>query len=384
MEIYLRLNDDLERDYAFQIEKDDTFGSKLMKLFDPNNGLAQYMVLRPSVFYKDVPRGLYKSTQPGFLTEQGCLLFDYSADEERYLEPLELRGKKVWEQLWPGQLVVPRYQKSWATILCFAAVMLGWLYTDLPDVVSPTPGICFTNQLSRGFMYLAERHGYPQVAAKLAEEIQVNSTGLLAQWLFFTLHVMKVVLITSFFYSGLINPISLNPLKIYSARQAFTAGSNKELAELLRSFGWIGAKRATYDDYRDSYYQAAIDKAGGTVAAYKAGVLKKASDPGVALSAGEGFQTPLENRFKENTFKTMEERRKFVLSEDYFVQLEKDLKHNIEKCNGDVAKINAEIRRFRKYGFFEAGEELQRLVQLRKEVAPSRESSKDKEEKKTN
>ncbi|AAS53752.1 AFR381Cp [Eremothecium gossypii ATCC 10895] len=383
MEIYVRLNDDLERDYAFQIEKDDTFESKLMKLFDRKEGLARYMVLRPSVFYKDVPRGLCKSTHPGFLTEQGCLLFDYNANKEQHLQPLELREKKVWEQMWPGQLVVPQYEKSWATILGFAALMLAWLYTDLPDVVSPTPGICFTNQLSRMFMYLAQTHGYPHVAAKLAEEIQVNSTGLLAQWLFFTLHVVKVALIALFFYSGLINPISLNPVKVYSARQAFTAGSNKELAEVLRSFGWIGAKRATYDDYRDTYYQAAIDKAGGTVAAYKSGILKKASDPGVALSAGEGFQTPLENRFRENTFKTMEERRKFVLSEDYFVQLEKDLKNNIEKCNGDVAKVNAEIRRFRKFGFFDAGEELQRLVQLRKEVVPSRESNEDKKEKKT-
>lgn len=375
MEIYVRINDDFENDYAFQVSKEDTFQSKTMKIFDEKDGLSQFMVLRPSIFHKDYPIGLYKSTHPGFLTENGCLIFHYDADKPQYLEELDLTKKKIWEQLWPGQLVVPKWEKSKQTIVIYTLIILVWLYTDLPDIISPTPGICLTNQLSKKIMVLANSFGYPGVAAKLAEEIKVNSAGVVAQWLFFVLHIVKVLLITSFFYTGLANPISFNPWRFYKTRTVVISKQNLKLKEILRSVGWIGAKRATYDDYRDTYYKYAIEKAGGPVPAYKSGAMKKAANPGIALTSGEGFQTPLDKRFDGSTFKVMEESRKFVLSEEYFIQLEKDLKSNIKDCEGDVPKINAEIRRFRRYGLFECGEEVSKLVEQRKEVAPEASTS---------
>ena len=98
-----------DSDYAFQVSKEDTFQSKTMKIFDEKDGLSQFMVLRPSIFHKDCPIGLYKSTHPGFLTENGCLIFHYDADKPQYLEELDLTKKKIWEQLWPGQLVAVSY-----------------------------------------------------------------------------------------------------------------------------------------------------------------------------------------------------------------------------------------------------------------------------------
>lgn len=383
MELYVRMNDDVEYDYAFQVDKDDTLASKTMKIFDPEEGLSRYMVLRPSIFYKDTPVGFYKSMHPGFLTENGCLLFDYDAGNAQYLEKLDLDKKKVWEQLWPGQLVIPAWEKDKRTILVFVFIMLGWLYTDLPDCISPTPGICLTNQFSKRVMHIADYLGYHAIATKLGEEIQPNSAGVTAQWLFFAFHLVKLLVISSLFYTGLINPISFNPVLFYNSRKFVISKNNEKLKSTLQKVGWIGARRATYDDYRDTYYNYVIEKCGGPVSAYKMGVMKNAASPGLTLSAGEGFQTDLKNRLEHCTFSKMESARKFELSEDYFLQLEKDLKENIKKCKDDIPKCNAEIRRFRKYGLFECGEELSKLVAMRKEVDTAAESKpQDEQEKK--
>ncbi|SCW00762.1 LAFE_0C11430g1_1 [Lachancea fermentati] len=375
MEIYIRFNDDCENDYAFQVSKEDTFQSKTMKIFEETGGLSHYMVLKPSIFYKDRPIALYKSMHPGFLTENGCVIFHYDADKKEYLEKLDLTDKKIIDQLWPGQLVVPKWEVNRKTVIIYILTILAWLYTDLPDVISPTPGICLTNQVSKRIMVLAYKFNYVGVANKLKEEIQVNSAGVIAQWLFFLLHILKVLIVTSIFYTGMANPISFNPFKFYSTRSIVVTKNKATIKDTLRDLGWIGAKRATYDDYRDTYYKYAIDKAGGMVPAYKSGAMKSAASPGVALTNGEGFQTPLDKRFTESTFKTMEKSGKFVLSEEYFIQLEKDLKENIKKCDGVIPNINAEIRRFRRYGLFECSEELSHLVELRKKAAADAEAA---------
>ncbi|SCU86905.1 LAFA_0E03686g1_1 [Lachancea sp. 'fantastica'] len=383
MEICVRLNDDCESDYTFQIDKNDTFDSKIMKMFNPKTGLARFMVLRPSLFYKIEPKGLTKSMHPGFLTEDGCLIYHYDCDKREYRKPLDLKNKKIWEQLWPGQLVLPQWELSYGNIATFVVLMLAWLYTDLPDVISPTPGICLTNQFSKRLAVLARNFGYNAISEKLLEETQINSAGTIAQWLFFTLHCLKVLFIALVLYTGLVNPLTVNPLNFYYTRKPIISKNTELLKETLRSVGWIGVKRATYDDYRDTYYNYRLEKAGGMVAAYKSGIMKKAATPGVLLETGEGFQTPLDKRFTESTFKTMEKSRKFVLSEEYLIQVEHDLKEQIKAIDEkEVYKINQEIRKFRRYGFFECGPQLARLVQLRQEVAAEKAAVQSEEEKK--
>ncbi|CAG61807.1 uncharacterized protein GVI51_L01265 [Nakaseomyces glabratus] len=362
MEVYVRLNDDCEHDYAFQVDKEDTIKTRVEKIFTSN--LNEIMVLRPTIFHEKKPYAFKKSVHPGFLTEGGCLLFDYDAADQKYVKDLDY-DKPLFEQLWPGQLIVPqwRYSKKYVTI--FALLMAGWLYTDLPDVISPTPGICLTNQLSRMLLPFVRRMELYELAAKLEAEIQVNFSSVDAQWLFFVLHILKIILIITFFYSGMANPISFNPYRLWNLRNELDV-HNPKFKNMLKSIGWIGARRATFDAYQGNYYNHMLEKYGGQVRAYRAGVIKRIASPGVQLHDGEGFQTPLKERFTGSTFKEMKENERFVLSEEYFVELENNLKENLDKCNGDIGKMNMEIRRFRRFGIYEPNEKLLELVTIRR------------------
>ncbi|QID87105.1 glucose repression protein [Saccharomyces pastorianus] len=394
MEIYVRLNADVERDYAFQVSNDDTINNKIRKIFPSKTGLADLMVLRPSIFHEKNPVKFYKSIHPGYLSEGGCLMFHYDADNEENLVELN-DSKPLIDQLWPGQLVVPQWRLSKKNIWTFAAVMLTWLYTDLPDAICPTPGICLTNQLSRVLIPLARHMDLPDIAAKLEQEVQANYSSLIAQWLFFVMHVFKIALITLFLKLGIANPISFNPYKLWTLRDMASPSSNSnnkngknpagasngatDLKTLLRSVGWIGAKRATYDDYQTNYYNYVIEKMGGPVAAYRAGAIRKAAAPGIQLEAGEGFQSRLEDRFTASTFTAIETERKFILSEEYFVELENNLKKILEEYDGDIGKMNAEIRRFRRFGIYEPDEKLATLVKLRREITDEKEKKANKD-----
>ncbi|QLQ82649.1 hypothetical protein HG537_0H04120 [Torulaspora globosa] len=376
MEIYVRLNNDVERDFAFQIDTDDTINTKIDKSFrEGGEGVSEFIVLRPTIFHEKQPIGYYKSMHPGYLTEGGCLIFDYDADLKEYKQRLDPE-KKLMDQLWPGQLILPEWKKSRKNIVTYVVFMLLWLYTDLPDVVSPTPGICLTNQLSRMAIPVFEHFGKHSIAEKLKEEIQVNFSGVIAQWGFFVVHILKIAFITLFFATGMVNPISFNPTVLYKIRNLQL--TDPKIKNLLRSLGWVGAKRGTYDEYQSNFYDYTIKKYGDPAKAFKAGMIRVAAAPGLRLSDGEGFQTPLDQRFSGNTFKTIKEEGKFVLSEEYYLQLENDLKKNLESCQGDIGQMNNEIRRFRRFGLYEPGDELKEMVRLRKEVKVREEAEKAK------
>ncbi len=51
MEVYVRLNDDCEHDYAFQVDKEDTIKTRVEKIFTSN--LNEIMVLRPTIFHEN-------------------------------------------------------------------------------------------------------------------------------------------------------------------------------------------------------------------------------------------------------------------------------------------------------------------------------------------
>lgn len=366
MEIYVRLNNDVERDFAFQIDTDDTIHTKISKTFRKGGeGVSDFIVLRPTIFHEKQPIDYYKSMHPGYLTEGGCLIFDYDADLKQYKQRLD-PDKKLVDQLWPGQLILPEWRKSRSNIVIYVALMLIWLYTDLPDSISPTPGICLTNQLSRIAIPIFEHFELNNVADKLREEIQVNFSSVLAQWGFFVVHILKIAFITMFFSTGMVNPISFNPSVLYKIRNLQL--NDPKIKNLLRSLGWVGARRATYDEYQGNFYNYIIEKYGDPAKAFRAGMIKVAAAPGIRLNDGEGFQTPLDQRISGSTFKTMKEEGKFVISEEYFLQLENDLKNNLDACENDIGKMNNEIRRFRRFGLYEPGKELKEMVQLRKDA----------------
>ena len=76
LDVYVRFNQDSERDYCFQINTKTTFGD-LFKIFE-----TLPIALRPSVFYHTQPIGFQKSTAPGYLTEDGNFLFEDDAAKQ--------------------------------------------------------------------------------------------------------------------------------------------------------------------------------------------------------------------------------------------------------------------------------------------------------------
>lgn len=376
MEVYIRLNDSVDKDYTFQLAQDDTINNKVKHIFSTDAKkirqkitLSDLMVIRPSIFHEYEPVEYYKSTHPGYLTEGGCLLFHVNADDPKYLEKLD-NDKPLIDQLWPGQLIVPKWRKSRKYLTIYCSLMLFWLYTDLPDVISPTPGNSLTNTLSKIVAPILENYfNRDSMAAKLREEIQPNYNTVPAQWAFFGFHVFKILFLTFFFYFSLANPFSFNPIKLYLIRNVDLSQKNDKIKNLLKSIGWIGSRRGTYDDYQTNFYDYTVKKHGGIVQAYRAGQIKIAAHPGLELNAGEGFQTPLDERFTGSTFKTIDqENPKFILSEEYYVELENNLKDLLDKADGDIGKMNEEIKRFRRFGIYEPNEKLAHVVEVRKEI----------------
>ncbi|KAH3902846.1 related to Glucose-signaling factor 2 [Saccharomycodes ludwigii] len=381
MEVFIRLNDDIERDFAFQVDKNGKFNDKIMHLFDTENGIGSFMNLKPSIFHKSKPVGFYKSIHPGYLTDNGSLLFPLDADEKEFLEELDLGNVEICKQLWPHQLIVPIWEKSGLAIFIYCAFFAFWLYTDLPDFISPTPGICLTNQVSRLVKYIVESFGYIQLAKVLENEIKPNSANKLAQIIFFSCHLFKVIFISFFFYTGFFNPISFNPLVFINTRKG--ALHKEKIKNILTEYGWIGVRRATFDEYYTDYYKYVVEKAGGQVEAYKQGILKSFSKPGVLLGKGEGFQTPIDKRFTIDTFEAMKIEKKFYLSEKYFLTVEKILKKDIDSLGENMGEIVKLLRNFRRYGLFNSNDEIKEMVQIRKSIEPDDESeSKPEQEKK--
>lgn len=365
MDVTIRFNDDYENDYIFEIKKNHTVNNYLKKLFNPDGKVAEMLPLRPSIFYSRTPSTFYKSVHPGILTPGGTVLFNFDSTDKEFLVELDPEVPLV-EQLWPGQLVVPKWDIRFFNILRYIAFCSAWLYTDLPDFISPTPGHCFTNYISWAFIPVMNYIDKPEYAEKLRSEIMPNSSGQIAQIIFFTLHVAKILVMTLFFGLGMANPISFNLMKIRKSKN-IDAG-DESVRKLLKEIGWTGLKRAPYDVYKKAFYDSVMKKYGGLVGAYKAGTLKRAANPGTVLEKGEGFSTPL-SRKDENTFEVMEKDHQYILSIAYYLQLEKDLEAEIEKCGRDVDKINNLIRDYKRYGLLNAGEKISKIIAEKEQLA---------------
>lgn len=364
MEVNVRFNADIEKDFAFQVDREEKLNDKIARIFRKDGtGMGHFMVLRPTIFHQEEPTGFYKSMHPGYMTEGGCVIYDEDADTSEYLEFLK-EEKPILDQVWPGQLILPKWDVSYGNILRFAFIMLAWLYTDLPDCISPTPGICLTNNMSRLLIPVLDYLELHDFVAHLRLEIVPGYSSLFAQWGFFTFHVFKVLLITLFFAVGLCNPVSFNPFKVFRIAKMDLA--QPSVKNLVRSLGWVGIRKGTQEQYQATFHEYIMQKYGGTVKASRAGKLRIAFNPGFPLLDGEGYQTPLSQRFEINTFDEIEKNGKFYFSEAYFIELENNLRSNVKKCGGDIGLMNTEVKRFRRFGLFEPNAKLERLVTLRK------------------
>lgn len=365
MDVTIRFHDDYEDDYIFEIQKDSTIKNYLEKIFEENGALAKILPLRPSIFYEKIPKKFYKSVHPGVLTPGGSILFNFDSTKDQFLEELDPNIPLI-QQLWPGQLIIPKWKVSYRNIVIYTIFCFVWLYTDLPDFISPTPGNCLTNYISWALIPIMDYLNKPQLSEKLKNEIQPNYSSITAQIIFFILHILKILIITFFLGLGLANPVSFNLSQIRSTKKTKT---NKEtvIKELYKTLGWTGLKRAPYEVYKKEYYDYIMNKYGGLVGSYKAGKLRRAVNPGIILSNGEGYNTPIEST--DNTFKVMKDRQKYILSDIYFKQMERDLETNLNKCDRDIEAKNNLIRNYKRYGNFESGVKIEEIFTIREKLS---------------
>lgn len=348
LEVYVRFNDDIEKDYCLQITSSTTFRD-LLKVFT-----TLPISLRPSLFYDPVPKGFVVSTAPGYLTEDGSLLFSYDTNKKEYRKKVAL-DTLVAKECWPGQLILPIWEFNYFMFYSFILLLGAWLYTDLPDFISPTPGICLTNQMTRGLATVADKFGYGQAAQALIEDI-LAPVGVTGQCLFFVFHIIKLAALFFIIYGGVFNPTRL-----------IRIGKLPEVTkETLIELGWTGSKRATIDEYREEYRDYKIKEYGGMVPAHQAGLFNKLKNLGCHLGDGEGFNTPVgKNESAEVVDGKLPMSYKLLIKQgEFFEQHVADF---------DAQQMNEAIKQFRRFGLLHSNEALAKIVETRKAASASTE-----------
>lgn len=345
IECYVRFNDDLEKDYCFQFKSTTKF-NELFKIF---NTLP--ISLRPSVFYSSKPKGFKISTSPGYLTEDGGLLFDYDATKEKYLKNVDLNDE-IGESIWPGQLIVPVWEHNDFAFYGFVTFLICWLYTDLPDFISPTPGICLTNQISKLASYVLHYFGKHSLAESFVDDLNAD-IGIVPQIVFFVFHIIKVGVIYLFLYLGLFNPIKIVKFMGPPAPKEITK-------EQLLELGWTGSKRATIDEYKEFYRDYRIKSYKSMVEAHQDGLFERLKTVGIPLTDGEGYNTPLDSKY---SIKDIIDKKKLVLSFPYLRKLEELFLEHLK-----TADVNEAGKQFRKFGLLKSDDEIKNIVAIRKEA----------------
>lgn len=354
LEIYIRFNDDFDKDYCFQVKSTDTF-KDLNRIFT-----ELPIALRPSVFHLTIPVGYKVSTSPGYLTEDGSLLFDYDTDKKKFAKVVSLNSK-ISDECWPGQLIIPIWELKTFWFYSFVSFLLVWLYTDLPDYISPTPGICFTNQVSYGLIRLAQYFDQEKWASAIINDL-LEPVSVPVQFLFFFLHFLKCAMVFMILWTGAFNPVG--------ARIPFVTSSVRTLLDVTReellAIGWTGSRRASPDEYKDFYREYKIKEHGGLVPAHKAGVFEKLKKLGVFLGEGEGFNTPLDNKSSTSVKDLLNKKdAKFGLSYEYLALLG-EFFEKYSNENEDL-KIQDLVKQYRRYGILHSNETIKKIVENRKE-----------------
>lgn len=350
IDVYIRMNEDYEKDYCFNV-KADAVVSSLTKIFD-----TLPMVLSPSYFYKPEPIGFAVSTYPGFLTSEGGLLFGDNAHKEQYLKKVD-QNALIKDVVWEGQLIVPIWEYDYSRAITIGTILLTWLYLDLPEYISPTPGTA-----PMGLLFRIIEHYFPALKDD-SKESGFDSIGW--QWGFFAFHFVKVAFIYLIIQVGGINPRTFNPIK---ARR----NAKKELnRDMLLAIGWTGARRATPEEWREENRKFKIEQAGGIVKAYHEGILEGLSTQGVALNQGEGFDSPgPEKKLAEAEAEAQRQDGKFVVSKSYFKEVYEGVANKMIDESVSLEEKTSLIRAFRRAGPRFGTEKLQEWYAARKAKEP--------------
>lgn len=345
MDIYMRMNADSEKDYCLAIKRD----SKVKDLFELFRRLP--INLSPSYFYDAIPSGFSASVHPGYLTSVGTMLFSEYADDSKYLAPLDPEAK-IKDCLKEGQLVVPMWQFNVPRYSRFLTFLFTWLYLDLPQHITPTPGYAPSMLFVRGVQHL-----FPILRDREGAEDPFDTN--IWRWGFFVMHCLKIAVIYLFFRVGVFNPRSLN---IFKNRKELTALTKKDLLSL----GWTAVRRLPADDWHNLYRDYLISKHGDVLTAHKAGDLER--NMGVELGAGEGFNGLVEkDTAKLKVGKDfLNKDGKFVVSDEYCAAVFEPFAIALRNKELSEEQLLARLHDFRRFGYMEGPD---RLVQLYEHVA---------------
>ncbi|RLV91256.1 Glucose-signaling factor 2 [Spathaspora sp. JA1] len=354
VDIYLRFNDDMEKDYCFQVKTTTTF-KDLFKIFD-----TLPIALRPSVFYHAYPIGFKKSISPGYVTEDGNFLFDY--ESQKQTQHISDLNSRINDHVWPGQLIIPEWEFNDFGFYGFVSFLICWLYTDLPDFISPTPGICLTNQVTKIFAYLAIYFKQDKIAELFLDEGE--PVAIVGQVIFFVFHIMKILMIFGLLYTG-----AFNPIKVFKLPGTRIPSPQDLTKDQLLELGWTGTRKATIDEYKDYYRDYKISEHGGMIQAHRAGLFDTMKHLGSELGEGEGYNTPLtrENmtvKLEQLLEQAKQPNFKLKLTYDYFAELGIVFAQNVE--NKSSSELPEFIKQYRRYGLLISNENLQAIVKARK------------------
>ncbi|GMM30552.1 Gsf2 protein [Martiniozyma asiatica (nom. inval.)] len=336
-DVFIRMKASADNDYCFQVTKEKTFKG-LIDIFT-----EMPVVLSPSIFYNRIPVGFKVSKYPGKLTRTGGILFGYEADFKENLEAVPIDGK-ISDFCLPGQLIVPVFPERKTLHLSLLAIIAVWLYTDLPDFISPTPGLCLTNQATKAIVwFLREILQKPVAAQKFWDDI-FAPTGIVGQCIYFVFHIVKLTVLYFIFWAGLFNPYRF-----------FGQRAPEVTRETLINIGWTGSKRGNESVYQDKYRNLQVQKLGGILKVYSAGLFSKIRICNLELNKGEGFDSD----FKDDSSKD----GKFILSWDLIQEQNQYFAESLKGCTS--IEMIQRLKEYRQVGPLDPCPRLEKLVNAR-------------------
>lgn len=340
LDVYIRMNEDPTKDYCFNVASTAPVSS-LFKVFE-----TIPILLSPSYFFHSMPVGFAVSVHPGYLTAEGALLFGEKAHHSKWLKTLPL-DEPIGEQIAEGQLVVPLWKPNNTRQYTVIAFLLIWLYLDLPDFISPTPGLAPSNLI----FWLADEF-------LLAPQVPSENDGIFSnrylQILFFVFHLAKVSFIYLILWNGAWHPKSLRP---YGKKIALKVPEHEELSII----GWTGARRLPPSSWEGKYHDYRTNRAGGVVEAFKQGIFLKPT--GYELKEGEGWNALAHRKLEEVDvdLDLLDSEGKFVVSRKYFLELAKPLSQTISQKSSTPAEDLEMIKNFRSFGYLDGPKVLTEL-----------------------
>lgn len=320
-DIYIRMKQSQENDFCFQVTDTTTF-KDLFKIFT-----TVPIVWSPSIFYERVPIGFSVSSFPGLLTRTGGILFEGNADDVKYLTRVTDLDERVKDKCLPGQLIIPIFKERTFLHSSVVAFILIWLYTDLPDFISPTPGICLTNYATEVIVYVMREYlDKPAQATKFYNEMYAPTTEI-GQCIYFAFHIFKVLLFYFILWAGLFNP--------YSWKKPSLANLNRE--DLVR-LGWTGVKKSMKQGYQDAYRKMLMKEYGSIMNIYNNGKLLYIRKCIVELGEGEGYDSNNKSNNKDA----------FILTRDLLLKERKHLSKYLETL--PFVQAFQELKNYRQSG----------------------------------